>query len=263
MTLKVDGHVVNALDVGAPEAPVLILVHGAGLDQTFWRYIPRALAAGGLRVIAPDLPAHGRSGGVLLQDIESMAAWVGRLAQALGAGRYALAGHSMGSLVALQAAADAGAACRALALIGNAYPMQVAPPLLEAAAQGDPLIHSLTTFYGTSRTSRLHGAFPAGSSLVNLRLSQQYHERPGVLHNDLLACNRYRNGETAAQALRAPVLFVSGDEDCMTPARATQTLAGLLPDAQRVVLPRCAHQHSFEQPQGLIDALGGFFGEAP
>ena len=262
MKLQVDGHHVYAVTAGSADDPGLILLHGAGMDHTFWRYLPRALAAQGWFVLAPDLPGHGRSDGELLPDIDSMAGWVQRLAEAADMPTFALAGHSMGSLIALQAAANAGHACQALALVGNAYPMQVGEPLLAAAAEGDPSIHSLTTLFGTTLATRLYGAWPPGCSQLNLRLSQRHHESPGVLHNDLSACNNYRHGEAAAAKVTAPTLFISGDQDRMTPAKATAVLRGQLADASLTLLTECAHQHSFEQPQALLQALGGFLQNA-
>ena len=262
MMMQVGAHDIYAVTAGSAQDPGLILLHGAGMDHSFWRYFPRALAAKGYFVVAPDLPAHGRSSGDLLTSVESMSVWVQSLAEVTGMKSFALAGHSMGSLVALQTAANAGPDCRALALVGNAYPMKVGQPLLSAAKSGDPSIHTLTTLFGTTQSTRFYGAFPAGSSQLNLRLSQQYHERPGVLHNDLTACNQYRAGEIAAEGVSAPTLFVSGDEDRMTPVTATATLRQLMPQSDLTVLQGCAHQHTFEQPKALLDALANFLDRA-
>ena len=48
------------------DAPVVLFVHGAGFDHSVWVMQARYFARHGYRVLAPDLPAHGRSGGAAL-----------------------------------------------------------------------------------------------------------------------------------------------------------------------------------------------------
>ena len=47
---------------GAPDDPPLLLVHGVTSSSATWWRIGPALAAAGLRVVAPDLPGHGATG---------------------------------------------------------------------------------------------------------------------------------------------------------------------------------------------------------
>lgn len=52
----------HAFEWGRPADPPLLIVHGVGSSgRTWWRIGP-ALAAAGYRVVAPDLPGHGRTG---------------------------------------------------------------------------------------------------------------------------------------------------------------------------------------------------------
>ena len=58
-TIDAAGIPFHTLAWGAVDAPPLLLLHGiTSLAQTWWRIGP-AIAAGGFRVIAPDLPGHG------------------------------------------------------------------------------------------------------------------------------------------------------------------------------------------------------------
>ena len=91
----------------------------------------------GCDVLAVDLPGHGRSDGAAARRRRG-AAPTGSLAllDAAGVERAALVGHSMGSLIALEAAARAPArASTQLALVGTAYPMKVSPALLDDRAR--------------------------------------------------------------------------------------------------------------------------------
>ena len=78
----------------------------------------RYFAHHGYSAAAIDLPGHGRSGGEPLTGIDEMAGWLGRARAALGLDRAVLAGHSMGSLIALCAAADNPGATERLILLG-------------------------------------------------------------------------------------------------------------------------------------------------
>ncbi|MFM7785839.1 MAG: alpha/beta fold hydrolase, partial [Gammaproteobacteria bacterium] len=106
-----------------PSRPAVVLLHGAGMDHTVWSLVSRHLLRHGRCVIAPDLPGHGRSGGEPLGSVPAMADWVVALLDALGIAQAAVCGHSLGSLVALDAAARHPGRIRALAMVGTAAPM--------------------------------------------------------------------------------------------------------------------------------------------
>ncbi len=76
-----------------------------------------------------------------LIDVEAHADWLLALLAAAGVAQAALVGHSMGSLIALEAAARAPQRITRLAMIGTAYPMKVSDALFatarDAAAEGD------------------------------------------------------------------------------------------------------------------------------
>ncbi|HZB93151.1 MAG TPA: alpha/beta fold hydrolase, partial [Stellaceae bacterium] len=119
-----------------PALPVVVLLHGAGMDHTVFALDARALAHHGRSVLAFDLPGHGRSEGPALGSIGALADWVLAAAAAAGAERLRVAGHSMGSLVALEAASRGGARVEAVALLGFVPEMRVHPDLLAAARVG-------------------------------------------------------------------------------------------------------------------------------
>ena len=57
---------------GTPKdtAQTLVFVHGAGFDHTIWVMPARYFARHGWRVVAVDLPGHGRSQGLPLTSIK-------------------------------------------------------------------------------------------------------------------------------------------------------------------------------------------------
>ena len=64
MELAVNGSPAYAYTGGKafdPALPVVVLIHGAQQDHSCWHLQARSLAYHGRAVLAPDLPAHGRS----------------------------------------------------------------------------------------------------------------------------------------------------------------------------------------------------------
>ena len=62
--------------------------------------------------------------------------------------------------------------------------------------------------------------------------------RPGVLFNDLSACNDYQDALAAAAKVTVPATVILGSRDMMTPAKSGKALAAALP-AGRV---RCSRR---------------------
>jgi len=248
-----------------PTLPVIVLIHGAQNDHSVWALQSRALAHRGYAVLAPDLPGHGRSGGPPLSTVEAMAAWVLALLDAAGAGRALLAGHSMGSLIALEAAHHAPQRVSGLALLGATYPMQVSDTLLEAArTEEDAAIEMVAAW---SHASWLPGPSTAGpgASVINTarRLMQRMAARgaPQLLLTDFAACNAYANGEAAAASVACPTLFVQGKKDMMTPPRSAQLLTGGIEHA-RIIGVDAGHAMMSEASEAVLDALLRFARDA-
>src|SRR5215211_8145131 len=82
-------------ELGSPDAPVLVLIHGLGASGRVLERVAPLLAAR-FRVIVPDLPGFGETGGEPT-TIEGMARAV---LEVVDAEEFVAAGHSMGGLVA-------------------------------------------------------------------------------------------------------------------------------------------------------------------
>src|SRR4030081_2969270 len=100
--------------------PTMVLLHGAGFDQSSWALHSRWFAHHGYGVLAPDLRGQGRSSGAPLPAIADLADGTPALLDAAGAAKARLVGHSMGSLIALETAARHPARASALSLIATA-----------------------------------------------------------------------------------------------------------------------------------------------
>jgi pimeloyl-ACP methyl ester carboxylesterase len=233
-----------------PTPACIVLVHGALNDHRVFQPLADALAATGQRVLVPDLPGHGHSPGPALASVEDMAHWLLALLDAAGLPQAVLGGHSMGSLVALQAAGQAPQRVQQLWLLGTAWPMRVAPTLLEMAlAEPERAVEMIVGWSHASADAGLRGS-------SRTLMLQQLAANARLLHTDLLACQAYAAAETAAAAVQAagcPVHLVLGAADQMTPVKAAQKLAGWL-QAQVHSVP-AGHALLAEAPAEVLAAL--------
>jgi pimeloyl-ACP methyl ester carboxylesterase len=237
--------------------PTIVLLHGAGFDHTSWALHSRWFAHHGFAVLAPDLPGHGRSAGAPLPDIAEMADWIAALLDAAGASKAKLVGHSMGSLIALETAARHPTRVSALSLIGTTATMAVGPDLLKTAEANDHAAIDMVSIWGLGFQAELGGSLAPGLWMHSgaQRVLEQC--RPGVLFNDLSACNAYQGALAAAAGITVPATFILGERDMMTPVKGGKALAAALPNSRTVVLRGAGHMMMVEQPDELLAALRG------
>ena len=156
MTFQMDGAKVFVAQGGKAHdqnLPLVIFIHGAGMDHSVWALQSRWFAHHGARVAAIDLPGHGGSAGPELKDIGALADWTARLIAAFGEAPATLVGHSMGALIALETAAKHPSRVAAIALPGAAGKMPVSGDLLLS------LIHiSVSSMFATLRAKAVNTA---------------------------------------------------------------------------------------------------------
>lgn len=265
MRFEMDGRTVFAATGGRPfdpALPALVCVHGAGMDHTVWTLQTRYFAHHGWSVLALDLPGHGGSDGPPLASVEAMGAWVRSALVAAGGRRAAFAGHSLGALAALEAAAGAGDDAIALLLLGVVPAMGVHPDLQAAADAGEHRAVETMIGWGFGRPMQIGGNRSPGSWVSGAGLRVLERGLAGPLGGDLRAAGAYKGALAAAARVRCPALVLAGDDDRMTPARQAAPLVAALADARMVVLPRTGHMMSIERPDETLDAMRDFLAGA-
>jgi pimeloyl-ACP methyl ester carboxylesterase len=260
MQLSVNGIDTFVATGGQPfdaSLPAVVFIHGAGFDHSVWALQSRWFAHHGFAVLAPDLPGHGRTPGTPLKSIGEMADWIAALIAASGATTAELIGHSMGSLIALETAARHPARVSALRLIGTAATMTVGPDLLKAAEANDHDAIDMVTIWGLGPSAEIGGNLAPGLWMHGGSLRVLEATRPGVLFNDLAACNAYGNALSSAAKVSVPATVIIGERDMMTPAKAGKALAAALPNARTVLIRGAGHTMMTERPDELLMALRG------
>jgi pimeloyl-ACP methyl ester carboxylesterase len=262
MQLNVQGHSCfvscgsggdDALD---PALPAIVLVHGAQLDHAAWDMQSGSLARHGFAVLAVDLPGHGRNAAMAtLPSIEAMADWIIAVLDAAGVRSTTFAGHSMGSLVALECAARHPGRVDGIALLATAFPLRVAQSLLDATRQDEPGAMAKINVWSHSK-----GAAQSAAAEANLRTMQR--QKPGVLHHDFSICNDYAAGLASAAAVRCPALLICGERDIMTPPKAAAEIGTALGNSRTITIPGAGHNLMGEAPDAVTDALVSFMTES-
>ena len=258
MKLSVNGHETFVATGGPafdPALPAVVFLHGAGFDHTSWALHSRWFAHHGFAVLAPDFPGHGQSAGPALPSIAAMADWTAALLIAAGAKPARLIGHSMGSLVALETAARHPDRVGALRLIGTAATMTVGPDLLKAAEANDQAAIDMVSIWGLGFNAELGGSLAPGLWMHGSAQATLKRCAPGVLYNDLAACNAYQDALASAATIRVPTTLVLGEKDMMTPAKAGKALAAAISNARTVVVRGAGHMMMVERPDALLAAL--------
>lgn len=242
--------------------PTLVFIHGVLNDHSVWILQSRYLAHHGWNVLAIDLPGQGKSAGNPPASVEDGAQFILDLLDALGLQKAALAGHSFGSLIAVEAAARAPQRISHLVMVGTAFPMRVSPALLEASVKTPMAAIDMVNTFSHSMlapppSSLGPGTWVYGGSRALMRRILASNTQVNVFYTGFKACDDYRGGDAAMAKASCPVLFVLGKNDQMTPPRAAQTLVGNAKNG-KVVLLEAGHSLMTEAPDGVLSALQAF-----
>lgn len=261
MNIQIDGKTVaysNGSGHPTEDAPLIVFLHGAGMDHSVWVMPARYFARHGYRVMAVDLPGHGRSDGPALDNIDEMADWVKALIERIPArpSETILAGHSMGSLICMSFAARYPDLAAKVLLLGTSAPMPVADVLLNAAQDNDHAAIDMANTWSHGQRSMMGASDNPGTS--NLYMGERLLERVAddVYFRDFTACNGFSTENYPA--IETLTLIITGDEDKMTPPKAGMAVADMLKNSQITHLQDCGHSMLIEQPNQTLDAMAGF-----
>ena len=246
--------------------PTVVFIHGVLNDHSVWILQSRFLAHHGFNVLAVDLPGHCKSAGEAPRSVEEAADFVAAMLDAAGVQTAALVGHSWGSLIALEAAAQLKTRVSHLVLVGTAFPMKVSPALLEASLSHPEQAIKLVNVFSRSTlapppSALGPGTWVYGASIALARRVLASNSAVNVFHRGFVACDSYTNALEAMTQITCPVLFVLGAQDQMTPPKAAQGLINAAKaggKSAQVVRLNVGHNQMTEAPDALLAALVAF-----
>ncbi len=236
-------------DEGRKDEPPVILIHGAGSSHLVWPAELRRLA--GQRVLAVDLPGHGRSGGVAQQTITAYADQMFEFLAALGLFQAVFVGHSMGGAIALDLAIRHPAHVAGLGLISTGAYLGIDPGFLENLSNPLTVPNALHTF-----RTRAFGR-SASPVLIERCMQVMKETRTSVLYGDWRACAAFDQRE-AISRIESPAWVITGNEDALIPIAYAHFLTGRMPAARLQILPGAGHMALLEQPAQVAHGLMQF-----
>lgn len=212
---------------GPADGRPVLLLHAALQTHESMAPLIEALSPLGLRLIAVDLPGHGRSvlpgrGGSALPGrltISGMADAVADLIDRLGLGRPLVAGYSLGGMVGIELALR-GRVSGLVVLASRIRPADGARAVFAPAA-----IRRRSPLWARQLDER-HIATPWEA--LATALGEMLATWPGF-------------DPARLASIPVPVLVVQGDRDQMVPLEQGQELARLAPHGRFHLVPRAGH----------------------
>ncbi|MGV0626562.1 alpha/beta fold hydrolase [Mycolicibacter minnesotensis] len=265
---------------GPNRGGTVLLLHGGGIDSAAlsWGQVGPRLAAGGLRVIAPDHPGCGQSPLPTWRVTQQrLVAYVGELVDALGLESYAVGGLSLGGGLAIGHVLDRPERVTA-ALLLDSYglmPQLVgARQVLAWAMQRTGVLDVLTRWAATNRTT-LNWSIaslirdPAQRTPELITEISETARQVGFTafeqwQRDEMMWDRLRTDYTPVLGtFPRPALIIHGDRDTGVPLARARAAAELIPHAELKVVVGAGHWVQRDQPDVVIAAMMDFLRRLP
>lgn len=238
-------------DVGAG-AP-LVLIHGVGMQSAAWTPQIEALSKTH-RVIALDLPGHGGSAPLPAQSgLPDYVRWLGNVLDALELGPVALAGHSMGALIAAGFAVTSPDRVSRVALVNGVYCRDQAARdavIARAAVIGEgafDLDTPLDRWFSDSHADQVARAQVAGW-LSSVDIDGYAMAYRAFAHGDATYADQF--GKIAC-----PLLALTGDGDANSTPAMARAMAKAAQNGQAVIIDGHRHMVNLTAPEAVTDAL--------
>lgn len=244
------------LELGDPEAPAVVFLHGFPSSSYLWRHVA-PLFGPWMRVIVPDLLGAGDSDKPPSAPLglRAQASYVRELLDGLGVTSFAVVGHGFGGGVAQRLALE-GSGVGAMVLVDSVvFDAWPGDPTREAQSQaptsGPALAEAMV------RTA-LELGIRHRDRLTDDVLAE--YVRPFAGEEGSAACFRFLRAldgeglvglESELERLQVPTLILWGEEDPFHPAELAERLGDALPMASVALLPGCSHFLPEEAPETI------------
>ncbi|NNN38122.1 alpha/beta fold hydrolase [Streptomyces sp. S3(2020)] len=271
----------------APLPVTVVFSHGYCLSQDSWHF-QRAALRGVVRTVHWDQRSHGRSGRGVQQVQDDVPVSIDQLGRDLKAvidaavpeGPIVLVGHSMGGMTVMALADGFPELIRervvAVALVGTSsgrlgevnFGLPVAgvnavrrilPGVLKALGQRAELVEK-----GRQATADLFAGIIKRYSFASrdvdpavARFAERLIESTpiDVVAEFYPAFTEHDKTEALGHFADLPVLVLAGIGDLVTPSEHSEAIAGLLPDAELVLVPDAGHLVMLEHPEVVTDRI--------
>ena len=244
------------VEAGDPKGEPLLLLHG--YTDSSRAFSPMLPYLGRYRLLIPDQRGHGGSDAPECCYGSSQFAYDAKLfLEALGVKRAAVAGHSLGSMVAISLAADHPDRVSKIILIGSTalVPVKRGDWLYDNAAAVKDRLDPATQFAKDWHPA--NQPTPVDPSFAEAMNADLYRIPGHVWRGVMREFSSVPVGRHAAD-VKAPVLVLSGGKDPLFPAEHHQSLLKAFPQAKAHVFPDLGHNPNWEKPEQVAAAMTAF-----
>ncbi|HYL26571.1 MAG TPA: alpha/beta hydrolase [Candidatus Nitrosotalea sp.] len=256
-----DGARIDAIISGKEHDDAVVLIHGFPLTRDIWKHQADALARS-FCAVRPDLRGAGTSSsteGPYL--MERLAGDVAALLDALGIGRAAMIGHSMGGYVAMAFARMFGERVTRLALVASRLRADTpdeaaAREMLAARIEREGSIEPLVEAY----LPRLLGPQTAQKESQVVERAYEIARANAVAGAvaTLRGIALRPTSEDIAEDLDLPVMVIAGAQDRVVPLEEARAMAARFPHASFVTCAQSGHLPMMEEPAFVTETLLGW-----
>jgi pimeloyl-ACP methyl ester carboxylesterase len=269
--LTIHGHRRAFVKVG--KGPVLLLLHGMGVDHTTWNAVIPRLAKH-YTVLAPDLLGHGESDKPRADySVGGYANGMRDLLTVLGIDKVTVVGHSLGGGVAMQFAYQYPERTERLVLVSpGGLGREVNATIRAVTLPGFDAAMGVLTLPGLRHlaTSILRAVSEVGPSrardlgeIADIldRLSDPRTRR--AMRHVVSTCVDWR-GQIISMVDRAyltkamPICVMWGDDDHVIPTRHSETARQIAPGAMVEIIADAGHFPHKEHPERFVQILDEF-----
>lgn len=248
-----NGLTIAYVELGNPQGQPLLLLHGYTDNSRSFSLMAPYLAD--YRLIIPDQRGHGASDAPeCCYSLSQFADDARLLLDALGIKRAAVAGHSLGSMVAITLAGDHPERVSHIALIGSTALVPVKPgdwlydSVMGLKAPLDSNRDFLKEWNPANQPTPIDPAFAEAMRRDFMQIPLNVWR--GVMR-ELASVPVGRN----AADVKAKVLILSGGKDPLFGPEHHASLLKAFPNAETRVFPALGHNLNWEQPQALAEAI--------
>lgn len=262
MTRAPDGTIYDL--EGPQDAPVVVLIHGLGLNRAVWDQTVPALS-GPFQVLSYDMLGHGQTPAPeAAPNLAMLAGQVAGLLDHLGVQKAALVGFSLGGMIARRFAQDYARRTLALAILHSSHrrtpEAQAAILARVAQARRDGPASTVEAALDRWFTDAFRLQRPDIMNRV----------RGWVLANDPATYQFFYEILASGVAeivepqppITASTLVVTGDQDFGNGPEMTHAIAAEVAGAQTLILPGLRHMALMEAPALTNAALLSFLAKA-
>jgi len=264
---RVNGIDVHYVDMGAPDAPPLLMIMGWGGDHTAWAFQLPAFAQGH-RVIAVDNRGAGQSDQPdAPYTIPGMGDDAMGVLDALGIRRAHVCGASMGGMIAQEIAlrhADRVLTLQLHCTLArfDPYGALTVESILRVKARGDreEFARAMLPWILCRRTA---ADKPELVQALVLRAIDHPHPTSYTgLRRQAEAIAKHDTLDRLG-AIQAPVLVTVGADDILVPPAFSREIHARLPRAELAVIPDAGHLHFIEQAETFNRIVLEFLAKHP